>query len=470
MYSHGLPPELLPLVILPFLAFLGGPDDDSDEEPQDEDSQLKWLRSLGDRDALFQIMDASRELTQGLYAAEALAELGDVRGLDHLIGTLDSPSTYLGHEAAQILKRLNHPRGLRALHEHRKDTAAAASPHRSTRPAATHSSLRRDQLHEDLKKRKTDELVAIWHEHDRSQWSDQAFDVMEAILIERLGQLPRTEGKDAAGHSQDVDEDVDPRILELWRQGDSDSLVRFFEDVSDVSLQLEAAEALADLGDEDALEVLIEALDDSDEKQAEKAAQMLDWLDLPRGNAALEERRIEFDTDALDLFVEPSLQPRRDRTGPQAPAASRDAWAAAQQKPFTSQLPRTPASPPTALQPVWQGQPTAAPASGAFAITGAVGGLLGLLAFNLGLYWLGMLPPLGREGGWLRTALVFYLPASLAAGAAGGSAGSRIASALGMRLGWETGEGDLLPVLGALTEGAVSALVVDVLLFLFMMS
>jgi hypothetical protein len=39
--------------------------------------------------------------------------------------------------------------------------------------------------------------------------------------------------------------------------------------------------------------------------------------------------------------------------------------------------------------------------------------------------------------------------------------GSRVAEAIGRRFGWEPAEGDLLPVLGALLEGATSAVVVN---------
>jgi hypothetical protein len=40
-----------------------------------------------------------------------------------------------------------------------------------------------------------------------------------------------------------------------------------------------------------------------------------------------------------------------------------------------------------------------------------------------------------------------------------------VAQAIGRRLGWEPAEGDLLPVLGALFEGATSAVVVSTLMY-----
>jgi len=54
------------------------------------------------------------------------------------------------------------------------------------------------------------------------------------------------EGADARRRSADeIDESVDPRIQALWRTGNADGLIRFFESESDAARQLEAAEALA---------------------------------------------------------------------------------------------------------------------------------------------------------------------------------------------------------------------------------
>ncbi len=178
-----------------------------DEEPPDSSSQVAWLRSLGDRDALFQIMDGDRRSIRALQAAEALAQLGDVRGLDYLIATLDNPASGLRMEAAEILQQLQHPRGLRVLRERQAET-------QSSGPAAE-----REAVYEDLNAATTDELVAIWHEHNQAEWTHMEFEVLEGILTERLGKLPRR-GKDQ-GEEQEIDDQVDPRIQQLWREGTS---------------------------------------------------------------------------------------------------------------------------------------------------------------------------------------------------------------------------------------------------------
>src|SRR5512138_3171015 len=99
----------------------------SDEDPIDASSQVAWLRSMGDREALFQIMEGDRRSMQGLDAAEALAQLGDVRGLDHLIAVLNDAHSSLRTEAAEVLERLGHPRGLRALERRQTETPSSHS-------------------------------------------------------------------------------------------------------------------------------------------------------------------------------------------------------------------------------------------------------------------------------------------------------------------------------------------------------
>ena len=464
MHGQRIPSELITLILFPFLALLGGREDDPEEDQRDDGSQISWLRSLDDREALFQIMRGNSQFTQSLDAAEALSELGDVRGLDHLIAALNSPSSYLRHRAAQILKQLSHPRALRALKEHR-DGSADTAFQQAREPQSGGLSLgaRREQLYGDLNRRDTDELVAIGHENDRSQWSDLAFEVIEGIIMERLGKLPRRD--DAAGGRglQDIDENADPRIKDLWMQGDVEGLSRRLMGETDVSMQLEAAEALAYLGDEEALRLLIETLDDPDQDVADMAAEILDWLDLPRGKTALQERGFEFETGTGNMPGQPETQALPTRREAVEPSAHPDSWVAERQAPSAAQVPGIPSA-----QPVWQGQDIAASVSPAIILTGGIGGLLGLMAFNIGLYFLGMLPPLDAFGAWLRTTLLFYVPLSLAAGAAFGALGSRVAQAIAKRLGQESGEGDLVPVFGALLEGAASAMVVDVLLSSFL--
>ncbi len=48
----------------------------------------------------------------------------------------------------------------------------------------------RDQIYFNLNQKGTDELVEIWHTNDRVDWTELAFDVIQEILLERIGILP----------------------------------------------------------------------------------------------------------------------------------------------------------------------------------------------------------------------------------------------------------------------------------------
>jgi hypothetical protein len=48
----------------------------------------------------------------------------------------------------------------------------------------------RNQIYNNLRLKETDELVEIWQNNDRVEWSDTAFEVMGEILRHRLDELP----------------------------------------------------------------------------------------------------------------------------------------------------------------------------------------------------------------------------------------------------------------------------------------
>jgi hypothetical protein len=61
------------------------------------------------------------------------------------------------------------------------------------------------QVRRSLSEKETEELVAIWLEDDRNEWTTEAFQAIESILIERLGALPDR-------NSLEEDEDEDDEI------------------------------------------------------------------------------------------------------------------------------------------------------------------------------------------------------------------------------------------------------------------
>jgi hypothetical protein len=419
-----------------------------DEEP-DSSSQVAWLRSLGDREALFQIMDGDPRSIQSLEAAEALAQLGDVRGLDHLIAILNDSRSGLRMEAAEILQDLGHPRGMRALREAQNETPSA------DRAAAL------EEVYKDLSGAATDELVAIWHENDRAEWTDLEMEIIESILVERLGKLPRRTG--APDEDQAVDTDVAPRIQDLWKRGEADRLRHILADDLDVRMRLQAAEALADLGDEDALDYLIDMLDEGEEEPSELAAEILDWLNLPRGNAALRDRGYEFETDGGNLIEAPEAQQPR-ATLPTAPL--KQPVAAPQTKASESWSSRVPRMPGESAGPLRQEQGASSGASLAAILTGAVGGLIGFLITSVGLDLLGLKPFPGELAEWLEPSMVYWVLESLVIGGVSGTIARRAAQTMAERTGDEVEEQDARLVLGALIGGAMAAVAVGVLRFL----
>jgi hypothetical protein len=53
----------------------------------------------------------------------------------------------------------------------------------------------RKQIYNNMNLRETEDLVEIWQENNREEWSDLAFNVLSEILIDRLGKLPKRDGQ-----------------------------------------------------------------------------------------------------------------------------------------------------------------------------------------------------------------------------------------------------------------------------------
>lgn len=51
-------------------------------------------------------------------------------------------------------------------------------------------------IYRNLSLKDTDDLIGYWRKHDENEWTAIAFDVMEKILIERLGELPNKDDVD----------------------------------------------------------------------------------------------------------------------------------------------------------------------------------------------------------------------------------------------------------------------------------
>jgi hypothetical protein len=47
-----------------------------------------------------------------------------------------------------------------------------------------------NQIYNTLNLRETEDLLEIWRTHDTEEWQEQAFEIIEKILVERLGSVP----------------------------------------------------------------------------------------------------------------------------------------------------------------------------------------------------------------------------------------------------------------------------------------
>ena len=72
------------------------------------------------------------------------------------------------------------------------------------------SSLQR-RIHARMQEKDTQELVAIWSENDRVEWSSEAFDAVRSILLERLGTLPSQEHR-----ARDEEIESEETLIDLY--------------------------------------------------------------------------------------------------------------------------------------------------------------------------------------------------------------------------------------------------------------
>ena len=72
----------------------------------------------------------------------------------------------------------------------------------------------RQQIHNELKLRETEDLLEIWRANDHEEWSDTAFEVIRDILSERLGEVPPQQLSD---DEQDEEESYRHDGLAEWK-------------------------------------------------------------------------------------------------------------------------------------------------------------------------------------------------------------------------------------------------------------
>jgi hypothetical protein len=161
----------------------------------------------------------------------------------------------------------------------------------------------RNQVFETLNQKETDELVEIWKKNDRVEWSDLAFDVIQEILQNRFGEIPKQNEPILEYVEQEIEEDeyeelslldeniIENQVVELSEANDITGLVGILENNSDPMLCLEAAMALAQLGDVRGINYLNNASKNPDVEVSSQAIKILAELNNPEGILELQSQQ-----------------------------------------------------------------------------------------------------------------------------------------------------------------------------------
>lgn len=147
----------------------------------------------------------------------------------------------------------------------------------------------RNQVFNNLNLLETDDLIDIWKKNDRVEWSETAFDVVCEILQNRLVEIPKQNEPILEYEVLPPDEKfTKSQVMELAENNDINGLANILENNSNLMVSLEAAMALAQLGDERGLNFLITSLIFPDPNISSQARNILVELNNPEGNAALD--------------------------------------------------------------------------------------------------------------------------------------------------------------------------------------
>jgi hypothetical protein len=151
----------------------------------------------------------------------------------------------------------------------------------------------RNSVFNNLNLLETDDLIEIWQNNNRAEWSDTAFEVVQQILRTRLGQLPQQDEPTYENSEQDMNDESDEKIseiIDLAEDNDINGLVEIINNEPNQKIRLEAAMTLAQLEDERGLDFLIYALNNPDSDVNTAARKILIELNNPKGNLALQSK------------------------------------------------------------------------------------------------------------------------------------------------------------------------------------
>lgn len=362
----------------------------------------------------------------------------------------------LPEEARQLLARAKAPR-----------VGSASQPN----PFA--GDFTRAPIYNELNLRDTEDLLREWYDDDATRWSDAAFDVIERILVDRLGRLPaRQEEAGMPGEAApQPDEDVDPQVRQLWNLGDREGLARLMQYHQDWMVSMDAAEALASLEDPRGVQHLLAALADPSEDVRTVAREILEGLGTgpggPAGGAV--ESRLPDQTAA----PQPEPLPQPELQAVQGPVSPGDVWAEYKRKQMefeSEQRAKAPGSD-RKVSGTMESLVTVNPAATRagclrpYLLAGAVGGILGLAGSYLLLAIFGaQLAPFLPSVDPMQQLNTGLIVLDFVVGAGAGAIGNRFGMSLASRLGFEPSERDVVPMISAGLAGVLAALVVNAML------
>jgi len=94
-----------------------------------------------------------------------------------------------------------------------------------------------NQIYDNLNLKETDELVDIWTQNNRAEWTDTAFEIIEEILMERMGELPPQSALSFSRLKRVIDRSVE-------EQDKEENLLERISDPENTSVLYEPAEVL----------------------------------------------------------------------------------------------------------------------------------------------------------------------------------------------------------------------------------
>ncbi len=327
-----------------------------------------------------------------------------------------------------------------------------------------------ESSYNELNLRDTEYLLQQWYEDDPEQWSDEAFAVIERILIERLGRLPSREETEADSTDEPLlapDENIDPEIGQMWTDADLDGLARALRHHPDWLSRMDAAEALAAWGDPRGRQYLQAALADPADDVSAVARETLKELDDAAAASTPGARPAESAAVPIPASAQVVREPQSEVS--QTPAASSDAWTAYRQKQMVLEAERAPASPESAVGTLsaWE-VPTRSSGSSwkVGSLAGAAGGLLGFLGSALLLDYL-LAGPLAAQASQIRLLILpqfYYVVLDLLGGAVSGIVANSLGRRMAGELSGDESPTNVIPMLVSIIGGAAAALVINLVL------